>query len=81
MNTEKAIEILKKINVKSVSGYGNAYVSNNNNIDDIIALLKTNQELVTKFSSEGDEYQKKLDQIDELALLIENAIKRIRGKI
>ena len=47
----------------------------------IITLLKTKQEMVTKFSSEGDEYQKKLDQIDELALLIENAIKRIRGKI
>jgi len=81
MNTEKAIEILKKINVKSVSGYGNAYIPNNNNIDDIIALLKTNQELVTKFSSEGDEYQKKLDQIDLWAMEIQSLIKKVRGKI
>ena len=40
-----------------------------------------NQELVTKFSKECEEYQKRLDKIDELALLIENATKRIRSKI
>ena len=30
---------------------------------------------------EGEEYDKSLDKIDELALLVENAIKRIRGNI
>ena len=55
-----------------------------NMIDDLLKIEKKNninQALVTKFSSECDEYQKKLDQIDELALLIENANKRIREKI
>jgi len=42
------------------------------------AVLK---ETIKNLRWEGDEYQKKLDKIDELALLIENAIKRIRGKI
>jgi hypothetical protein len=55
-----------------------------NMIDDLLKIEKKNninQALVTKFSREGDEYQKKLDKIDELALLIENATKRIRSKI
>ncbi len=81
MDTEKAIEFLKGINKKSVSGYGNAYIPNNNNIDDIIALLKTNQEMVTKFSSEVEEQQKNLDQIDLWAMEIQGLIKKIRGKI
>ena len=43
----------------------------------IIELKKTIQDL----RLEGDEYQKKLDRIDELALLIENANERIRNNI
>ena len=49
---------------------------------------KTKQEMVTKFSSEGDEYQKRLDEIDlwamEVQQLLRNTqeyIKKIRGKI
>ena len=53
-------------------------------IDDLLKIEKKNninQELVTKYSSECDEYEKKLNKIDELALLIKNATKRIRSKI
>lgn len=39
------------------------------------------QALVTKFSEECDEYQKKLDQIDLWAMEIQNLVKKIRGKI
>lgn len=39
------------------------------------------QKLVTQFSSECDEYQKKLDQIDLWAMEIEGLIKKIRGEI
>ena len=80
MKTKEAIEFLKGIK-HSVSGYGNAYIPNNNNIDDIIALLKTKQEMVTKFSSEVEEQQKNLDQIDLWAMEIQERIKKIRGKI
>jgi len=47
----------------------------------IIALLKTKQEMVTKFSSEGEEQQKNLDQIDLWAMEIQGLIKKIRSKI
>ena len=53
-------------------------------VDRVKVLEKENAELketIKNLRWEGEEYQKKLDQIDELALLIENAIKRIRGKI
>jgi len=50
-------------------------------VNNIIALLKSNQALVTKFSSECDEYQEKLDQIDLWVMEIQNLIKKIRGKI
>ena len=39
------------------------------------------KETIKGLREEGDEYQKNLDKIDELALLIENATKRIRSKI
>lgn len=39
------------------------------------------KELIKNLRWEGDEYQKKLDRIDELALLIENANGRIRNNI
>jgi len=47
----------------------------------IITLLKTKQEMVTKFSSEGEEQQKNLDQIDLWAMEIQGLIKKIRSKI
>ena len=47
----------------------------------IITLFKTQQEMVTKFSSEVDEQQKNLDQIDLWAMEIQGLIKKIRGKI
>ena len=55
-----------------------------NMIDDLLKIEKKNnknQELVTKLSEEGDEYQKKLDQIDLWAMEIQELIKKIRGKI
>ena len=88
MNTEKAIEWVKKVTWTKYTDHSPEIFSQykdgrvfNDDKDNIIALLKSKQEMVTKFSREGDEYQKKLDQIDELALLIENATKRIRSKI
>lgn len=50
-------------------------------LEDIITLLKSNQALVTKFSEEGDEYQKKLDEIDLSAMQIQTLLCRIRSKI
>jgi len=55
-----------------------------NMIDDLLKIEKKNninQALVTKFSSECDEYQKNLDQIDLWVMEIQNLIKKIRGKI
>jgi len=77
MTTDEAIEFVQKELVES--SYFNPV--QRGKLEDIQDILKSKQELVTKFSMEGDEYQKKLDQIDESALIIENAIKRIRGKI
>ena len=83
MNTEKAMEFLQKEFIE-----GNLDPMKRRGLEEIIALLEAKQELVTKLSEEGDEYQKKLDRIDELALLIESAnerivnnIRGIRGKI
>lgn len=39
------------------------------------------KETIKDLRWEGDEYDKKLDRIDELALLIENATERIRNNI
>ena len=53
-------------------------------VNDLLEIEKKNninQELVTKFSKEGDEYQKNLDQIDLWAMEIQALIKKIRGKI
>lgn len=55
-----------------------------NMINDLLEIEKKNninQALVTKFSGELEEYDKKLNRIDELALLIENATERIRNNI
>ena len=76
MNTEKAIEFLQKEFIE-----GNLDPRKRRGLEEIIALLKTKQELVTKFSKEGDEYQKKLDQIDLWAMEIQELIKNIRGNI
>lgn len=39
------------------------------------------KETIKGLREEGEEYDKKLNRIDELALLIENATKRIRNNI
>lgn len=55
-----------------------------NMIDDLLEIEKKNninQTLVTKFSEEGDEYQKNLDEIDLLAMQIQTLLCRIRSKI
>ena len=39
------------------------------------------KETIRNLRWEGNEYEKKLNKIDELALLIENATKGIRSKI
>ena len=92
MNTEKAIEILEEIkeirstyfknkgNYKPFEHYASLF-RDDENIDEVITLLKTKQELVTKFSSEVEEQQKNLDQIDLWAMEIQMLIKKIRGKI
>jgi len=50
-------------------------------VNKIIGLLKTKQELATNFSSEVEEQQKNLDQIDLWVMEIQELIKKIRGKI
>ena len=55
-----------------------------NMIDDLLEIEKKNninQALVTKFSEEGDEYQKNLDEIDLSAMQIQTLLCRIRTKI
>jgi uncharacterized protein YkuJ len=42
---------------------------------------ESKQELVTKFSKEGDECQKRLDQIDLWAMEIQGLVKKIRANI
>jgi len=84
MNTEKAIEILEELqdmtgSIEHLTALG--YKEEKQAIEEVINLIKTNQELVTKFSSECDEYQKKLDNIDLWAMEIERLIKNIRGNI
>ena len=84
MNTEKAIDVLEELqgmtgSIEHLTALG--YKEEKQAIEEVITLLKTQQEFVSKFSSECEEYQKRLDQIDELALLVERAIKNIRGKI
>ena len=75
MTTEEAIEFLqfhRKLYYDT---------SQEDGIDEVIALLKTQQEMVTKFSSEVEEQQKNLDQIDLWAMEVQELIKKIRGKI
>ena len=84
MNTEKAIEVLEELQgmtgcIEHLTALG--YKEEKQVIEEVINLLKTQQELVTKFSKEGDEYQKKLDQIDLSAMQIQTLLCRIRGKI
>ena len=84
MNTEEAIKFCKdEINWIKEEIYN--YPRNREyavmQFNKIIALLKTKQEMVTKFSSEGEEYQKNLDQIDLWAMEIQGLIKKIRSKI
>ena len=76
MNTEKAIEFLQK---ELIEGTVDPRIRKG--LIEIQDLLKTKQEMVTKFSSEGEEQQKNLDQIDLWAMEIQGLIKKIRGKI
>jgi len=50
-------------------------------LNNIAVQAKTKQELVTKFSKEGDECQKRLDQIDLWAMEIQKLVKKIRANI
>ena len=53
-------------------------------INDLLKIEKiyfNKQELFTKISSEVEEQQKNLDQIDIWAMDIEELLKKIRGKI
>ena len=84
MNTEKAIEILEELqdmtgSIEHLTALG--YKEEKQAIEEIINLLKTQQEIVTKFSGECDEQQKNLDQIDLWAMEAQALIKKIRGKI
>lgn len=76
MNTKEAIEFLQKEFIE-----GNLDPRKRKGLEEIIALLKTKQEMVSKFSSEVEEQQKNLDQIDLWAMEVQELIKKIRGKI
>ena len=84
MNTEKAIEILEELqdmtgSIEHLTALG--YKEEKQEIEEVINLLKTQQEMVTKFSSEVEEQQKNLDQIDLWAMEAQALIKKIRGEI
>ena len=82
MNTEKAIDILEELqgmSIEHLTALG--YKEEKQAIEEVINLIKTKQEMVTKFSSEVEEQQKNLDQIDLWAMEIQSLIKKIRGKI
>ena len=84
MNTEEAIKFCKdEINWIKEEIYN--YPRNREyavmQFNKIITLLKTKQEMVTNFSSEVEEQQKNLDQIDLWAMKIQSLIKKVRGKI
>ena len=51
------------------------------NIEEDKMSKESKQELVTKFSKEGDECQKRLDQIDLWAMEIQKLVKKIRANI
>ena len=76
MNTEEAVEFLQKGLIE-----GTIDPNIRKGLIKIQVLLKTQQELVTKFSSECEEQQKNLDQIDLWAMEVQALIKKIRGKI
>ena len=87
MKTEKAIEMLERAK-KTKSASTRYMILNEDCIGEIITLLKTQQEMVTKLEEtrknmiwENSEYQKNLDQIDLWAMEIQGLIKKIRGKI
>ena len=77
MNTEKAIEFLEKELIES------SYFSpaQREKLKNVVSLIKAQQDLITKFSSDCEVYQKDLDQIDIWAMDIQELIKKIRGKI
>ena len=77
MKIKEAIDFLQQIK------YSNVYTPKKyqHEIENIQALLKEKQELVTTFSKEGDEYQKKLDNIDFRAMNIQELVKEIREMV
>ena len=66
MTSQEAIDFLQK---ELIEGYLDP--RKRSALIEIQSLLKTKQEFVTKFSNEGDEYQKNLDQIDLWAMEIQ----------
>ena len=76
MDTEKAIEFLQKELIEATINW-----KIREGLIGIQDFLKTQQELITKLSSEVEEQQKNLDQIDLWAMEIQMLIKKIRGKI
>jgi len=84
MKIEEAIEFLQRELIES--SYFNP--TQREKLNNIIILLnriqKENIELKETIKGlrwEGDEYDKKLNRIDELALIIEDANERIRNNI
>ena len=77
MEVKEAIEFLEKELIES------SYFSpaQREKLKNVVSLIKAQQDLITKYSSECDEYQKNLDQIDLWAMEIQERIKKIRGKI
>jgi len=86
---EAGYEVMKKLEnkiedleneIETLESEARAYQGRIKDLEERIKGMKDNG-LVTKFSSECDEYQKNLDQIDLWAMEIQALIKKIRGKI
>mgnify|MGYP001152651411 CR=1 FL=1 len=85
MTTKEAIEFLKWLSENTPYTIKHETGEDFTEIAQLLQELENKniikQTLVTKFSSECDEYQKNLDQIDLWAMEIQNLIKKIREKI
>jgi len=77
VEVKEAIEFLEKELIES------SYFSpaQREKLKNVVSLIKAQQDLITKFSSDCEVYQKDLDQIDLWAMDIEELLKKIRGKI
>ena len=82
MNYKKAIEFCEEaIKMAKKGNIIPTLQECERDFNDIIALLKTQQERITQFSEEGDMYQEKLDQIDLWAMEIQDIVGHLNVQI